>query len=74
MTIWIKTTSDKYEHIVEMADSSKELAEKCGVSIKTVQNGAYKARKGLKSLYKKVRIEDDKHEGTGRKRRKGPAV
>lgn len=63
MTIWVKTTKDKYEHIVEMGDTANELASKLGISPLTIRADICKSKKlGHNCCYKKIVIDDDKDE------------
>ena len=57
--IWIKTTSDKYEFILEMGDTVQQLANKCGVSPNTIHSAiAHAKAKGKQSIYKKVECNE----------------
>lgn len=57
--IWIKTTSDEYEFILEMGDTVQDLANKCGVSANTIHSAiAHAKAKGKQSQYKKVAVKD----------------
>ena len=57
--IWIKTTDDEYEYIVAMGDTAKALAVDCSTSVNTIYSAMSHARKkGNKSIYKKVRVEE----------------
>ena len=59
MVLWIKTTMDKYEHIVAIGDTAKELAEKVGVSVNTINGAISHSKKlGIRCCYKKVIIDD----------------
>ena len=42
--IWIKTTSDEYEFILEMGDTVQDLANKCGVSANTIHSAIAHAK------------------------------
>ena len=59
--VWMLVSDDKYELPLAIADTAKELAERCNVSIHTVisnftryQRGEYK-----KSKYLCVKVEDE---------------
>ena len=57
--IWIKTTDDDYEFIVAMGDTVQALAKECGVSANTIHSAmSHAKKKGRKSTYKKVRVDD----------------
>ena len=59
--IWIKTTNDKYEHIIAMGDTLKELAVNCHIKKQTISRYMWQAKKnGKNCVYKKVVIEDEK--------------
>ena len=63
MVLWIKTTMDKYEYIVAIGDTAKELADKVGVSVNTINGAISHSKKlGVRCCYKKVRIDDDKED------------
>ena len=50
---------DKYEHIVAIGDTAKELAEKVGVSVNTINGAISHSKKlGIRCCYKKVIIDD----------------
>ena len=58
--IYMKVTRDKYEFPIEMADSVDELAQKLGTTkgnIRVTMSNA--KRKGWRSPYVRVEIEDD---------------
>lgn len=48
--IWIKVTLDKYEFPLEIADSARELAEKCGVSEEKVKASASGYKRGVRLI------------------------
>lgn len=55
MKVYIKTTKDKYEHIIAMGDTVEELARECGTTKNTIYSAMSHAKaKGQKSIYKKV--------------------
>ena len=57
--IWMKVTNDKYELPLVIADSSRELAKKLGLSKDSVSSAISKAkRRGTKSQYVKVELEE----------------
>ena len=58
--IWIKTTKDEYELIVELADTAVELAAKCGVTANMIYNYICRSKKsGKKCIYQKVAIDEN---------------
>lgn len=60
MNIWVKTTMDKYEHILAFGDTARELAEKTGVSVSTIIADISKSKKyGHRCCYKKIVIDDE---------------
>lgn len=60
MKVWMKVTDDEYELPVIVADTSKELAKKCGVSAMTIRALASRVRSGERksSTYICVEIEE----------------
>ncbi len=57
--VFIKVTKDKYEFIVAMGDSVKELAQELGTTKNTIDSAMSHARaKGQKSVYRKVVIDE----------------
>lgn len=56
MTVYIKTTRDKYELIKEMAYSVQELAELTKTKEKTIYKGLERFRKGEKCQWQEVDI------------------
>lgn len=60
MTIWLYVTHDKYEWILEMADSQEALARKLGKSANTIASSMSHARhRGMWSPYRRVEVEED---------------
>ena len=61
MKLYLCVTRDKYELPEVVADSVKELAEKCGVSRNAVAVPISKQRKGIyaKSRFHEVEVDDD---------------
>lgn len=58
--LWIKVTKDKYEFIVAMGDTAKELALECGTTVNTIYSDmSHAARKGRNSIYKKVVLDEE---------------
>ena len=57
MTLYIKTTRDKYELIKDMAYSVQELAERTGTKEKTIFKGLERFKKGEKCQWQIVEIE-----------------
>ena len=61
--LYVKTTADRYELPVAVADSVKELAEMLGVNANMISAAICHARKaGWKSIYKKVKLLEDDNE------------
>lgn len=55
--IWIEVTTDEYRHIVNMADTAQELADKCGVKRGTVISAACRLRrKGIKGRFERIYV------------------
>lgn len=59
MTLYVKTTEDKYELPLIVEDSYHKLAEKTGIKAKSVANMCCREMGG----YYKVKIKDDKELG-----------
>lgn len=60
--IWMKVTNDKYEYPVEVADSARQLAIKCGTTAESIRSAIYHSKKtGHKSIYKCVKLEKDEN-------------
>lgn len=59
MTIWIKVTADKFEHIVEMGDTATILARKLHMKSQSIVKAAYLERKtGKWCPYKMIEIDE----------------
>lgn len=57
--LYIKVTSDKYEFIIAMGESVKELAKECGTTENTIYSAMSHAKaEGKNSIYKKVVIDE----------------
>lgn len=57
--VYIKVSNDRYEHIVEMGDTLKELAVRCHLNKQTISRYMWQAKKnGEDCIYKRVVIED----------------
>ena len=56
MKCYIKVTRDKYEHIVAMGESVKELAEDSKTDIRAVYKGLERFRKGENSQWQTIEI------------------
>lgn len=55
----MKVTNDKYEYPVEIADSARQLAIKCGTTAESIRSAIYHSKKtGYKSIYKCVKLEE----------------
>ena len=51
MYVWMKVSDDKYELPEVIADSSKELAAKCGIATNTIfTTNQYRKSQGLHPL------------------------
>lgn len=59
MNLWVKTTLDKYELPVAVADSAKELAEMVGSTQNSVLSSVSKGRRG----WYKIDVEEDEDDG-----------
>lgn len=60
MTIWMKVSADEYEWPLQIADTQKELAEKCGVRRDSITSAIRKSqRKGHKCCYVRVVVEEE---------------
>lgn len=57
--LWLKVTLDKYELPLAVAETSDELARLVGVSGNAVRLGRSQEKRGKRSSYKKVRIDDE---------------
>lgn len=57
--LYIKVTNDKYELPLIVADTQRELAQKCGVIENSVIVGLRHTRNGKKGTYYDVVIEED---------------
>ena len=58
MFVYMKTTTDKYELPIFVADTAKELAEMVGTTVGCVYSSISKKRKG----WAKVEIGEDENE------------
>ena len=59
MEVWVKTTMDKYEHIVAMGDTAQELANEVDVKANTIYSAISHCKKsGIRCCYKKIKIDD----------------
>lgn len=60
MNIWMKVSNDEYELPIMIADSARELAEKCGTTENSVKSSASHAKRGDRwSSYVCVKVTDD---------------
>jgi len=59
--IWLKVTLDKYEFPLEIADSARELAEKCGVSEEKVKASASGYKRGVRLItpFRSIKVDKD---------------
>ena len=64
MIVYMKVTDDKYELPVVLADTVKELATKCDVSINSIYSNIWRFAHGefLHSQYVKVDIGEDEED------------
>lgn len=62
--VWMEVTKDKYELPVAVADTAKELAEKCGVKPKAIERACWAHKKGTTKTckWRKVEMMSDKNE------------
>lgn len=59
MKLYMKVTRDEYELPLAVADTQQRLAEMLGVSVSTIANALYQAKKtGGSSVYKEVEVEE----------------
>ena len=55
----MKATNDKYEYPVEIADSARQLAIKCGTTAESIRSAiCHNKKRGYKSIYKCVKVEE----------------
>lgn len=60
MTLWLYVTHDKYEFILEMAESQEALARKLGKNAATIASSVSRAKKrGQWTPYRRVEVEED---------------
>lgn len=60
MNIWMKVSNDEYELPIMIADSARELAEKCGTTENSVKSSVSHAKRGDRwSSYVCVKVTDD---------------
>lgn len=57
--LYIRISPDRYELPEAVADSPAELAKMVGVKPKSVRRAIIKGSHGAKTVYKKVRIDDE---------------
>lgn len=63
MWIYIKVTRDRFEHIIALADTIRELAKECGTSQNTISSSMSHARSGREwTPYRRVWIDEDDEE------------
>lgn len=60
--IYIKKSNDKYEQILEMADTARELAKKLGVPVGSIYSSISHARHGRIKHTPYERVELDKED------------
>lgn len=64
--VWMKVTHDKYELPVAVADSSRELAQICGVKLSSIYSIMSHAKNNYRnydwSPYRKIRLEEDEED------------
>lgn len=64
--VWMKVTHDEYELPVAVADSSRELAQICGVKLSSIYSIMSHAKNSYRnyswSPYIKVRLEDNEED------------
>lgn len=57
MTLYVRTTADKYELPIAVADSPKELAQMLGIKVESVYQRFWKAHPTR--YWYKVEVDDD---------------
>lgn len=57
MTLYVRTTADKYELPIAVADSPKELAQMLGIKVDSVYRRLWKARPT--PHWYRVEVDDD---------------
>lgn len=63
MWIYIKVTRDRFEHIIALADTIRELAKECGTTQNSISSSMSHARTGREwTPYRRVWIEEDDEE------------
>ena len=65
--LWLKVELDEYELPLKVADSARELAQICGVTLATVLHSASAYKRGLtykKTPYISVALEKDDEQVT----------
>lgn len=59
--VYIKKSNDKYELILEMADTAQELADKLGIPVNRIYSSISHTRHGRikRSCFERIEIEED---------------
>lgn len=69
--LYIKVSKDNLELIEAVADTQTELARICGVDISCINHALHRVKKGGRSIYQIVEIEEEakgRNEKHGQKR------
>ena len=57
--LYLMVTKDEYEYTLASADTQKELAEQLGVNPSVICRGIKRAKRGGRSKYREIEVEDD---------------
>lgn len=55
--LWLAVTADEYELPLIVADTAKELANKCGITTGTVKSSVYQNCSGIAAGRKLIKVE-----------------
>lgn len=57
--LWMRVSPDKYEIPEVIADSIEELADKCGVKVRSIRSTIYHYKtEGRRQIYVRVEVPD----------------
>lgn len=59
MKLWLCVTQDEYELPMAVADGATELAKMLGTTVDSITSAAWKARKGKKTKYRTVDVNEN---------------
>lgn len=59
MKLYIAVTKDEFEYTLASADTQKELAQMLGVSPSAVCRGIKRDKRGGRSKYREIEVEDE---------------